>query len=238
MSAWEGNEHPTTLIILPQSPIMTASELFGKKNFATGMMPAKLVRMRPERDDLFRAFAARVRGKAETCAYITKCTCLREVDFADSIIMDMLIAGNADLDIRHEVLGTSAILQRAFNDVLSLVESKEMARNALRSSASGITSFKRGRPVSATQPPPSDRSQTALWPECKQTFALFSKGARGWNTRPYRRCIKCYRGRCIRRSGAPPRVDATQPPTSEMGAVFAQVSLLNASYGDNHASGP
>ena len=139
---------------------------------------------------------------------MTKCTCLREVDFTDSIIRDVLISGIADLDIRREVLGMRAILERAVNDVISLVEGKEMPTNSLPSSASGISSFKRSRPVSAAQPPPSDRSQTALCPDCKQTFALFSEGARGWNTRPHRQCIKCYRGRRGRRSGESPHVDA------------------------------
>ena len=196
---------------------------------AAGVMRAELVRMQQERDESFRAFAARERGIADTCAYITKCNCLREVDFTDSIIKDVLIAGIADLDIRREVLGTSAILERAVNDVISLVESKEMAMNSLPSSASGISSFKRGRPAPAAQTLPSDRSQTALCPDCKQTFALFSEGARRWNTRPHRQCIKCYRGRRVRRSGASPRVDANPLPTSEMGAVFAQVSSLNTS---------
>ena len=82
---------------------------------ATGVMRAELVRMQQEREESFRTFAARVRGKAETCAYITKCTCLREVDFTDSIIRDVLIAGIAALDIRREVLGTSAILEKAVN---------------------------------------------------------------------------------------------------------------------------
>jgi hypothetical protein len=35
------------------------------------------------------------------------------------------------MDIRREVLGTDAVLGRAVNDVVALVESKEMARNAL-----------------------------------------------------------------------------------------------------------
>ena len=99
--------------------------------------------MQQESDESFRAFAARVRGKAETCAYITKCACLCEVDFTDSDFRDVLIAGIADLDIRREVLGTSAILERAVNCVISLVVSKEMARNALPLSGSDISSFKR-----------------------------------------------------------------------------------------------
>ena len=122
------------------------------------------------------------------------------------------MAAIADLDTRREVLCTSAILERAVNDVISLVESMEMSRNDLSSSASGISSFKRSRAASAAQPPPSDRSQTALCPHCKQTFALFSEGARGWNTRPHRQCIKCYRSRRVRRGGASPRVDANPNP--------------------------
>ena len=122
------------------------------------------------------------------------CTCLREVDFTDSIIRDVLIAGTrpTDLDIRREVLGTSATIERGVNDVTSVVESKELARNALHSSASGIPFFKLDRPASAAQPPPSDRSQTALCSDCKQTFTLFSEGPRGWNTRPHHQCMKCY----------------------------------------------
>ena len=162
-----------SIVSKPTSVFMAAMKSLAVIVVATGVMRAELVRMQQERDKSFRAFAARVRRKAEICACITKCTCLREVEFTDSIIRDVLIAGIADLNIRREVLGTSAILERAVHDVTSLVESKEMARNALPSSASGISSFKRGRPVSAAQPPPSDRSQTA--PDCIQTFALFSE---------------------------------------------------------------
>ena len=66
---------------------------------ATGVMRAELVRMQLERGESFRAFTAQVR---ETCAYITKFTCLREVDFTDSIIRDVLIAVIADLDILRQ----------------------------------------------------------------------------------------------------------------------------------------
>ena len=163
-----------SIVSKPTNGVMAARKSLSVIVVGVREMRAELVRMQQERDESFRAFAARVRGKAETCPYTTMCrpTCLREVAFTDSIIRNVLIAGIADLDIRREVLGTSAILERAVNDVISLVESKEMAKNALPSSASGISSFKRGRPVSAAQPPPSDRSQTALCPDCKQTFAL------------------------------------------------------------------
>ena len=53
---------------------------------ATGVIRAELVRMRQERDESFRTFAAPVRGKAETYAPTSPSvgpTCLREVEFTD-----------------------------------------------------------------------------------------------------------------------------------------------------------
>ena len=47
------------------------------------------------------------------------------------------------MDIRREILGADKILERTVNDVITIVEGKEMARNALPSSAAGISSFKR-----------------------------------------------------------------------------------------------
>ena len=87
-----------SIVSKPASVVMGAVKSLAVIVVATGVMRAELVRMQQERDESFRAF----RGKAETCAYITKCTCLREVDFTDSIIRDVLIAGIADLDIRRE----------------------------------------------------------------------------------------------------------------------------------------
>ena len=87
-----------TIVILTRcSPSSAPSPTAAMKSLAAivvaiVVMRAELVRMQQERDESFRAFAARVRGKADTCAYITKCTCLCEVDFTNSITMDVLIA--------------------------------------------------------------------------------------------------------------------------------------------------
>ena len=125
-----------------------------------------------------------MRGKAETCAYTTKCSCIIVVDFTDSIVRDVLIAGIADMDIRREILGTDGILDRSVNDVVSLVESKEMARNALPSTTASISSFRLNKAAPSEQPPPPDRSQSAVCRNCRKTFALYSEGASGWNIQP------------------------------------------------------
>ncbi len=131
---------------------------------ATGVLRADLLHMHQERDEPFRAFAARVRGKAETCAFKARCTCGNDVNYTDHSIRDVLLSGISDLDIRREVLGTTNVLQTPVNDVIALVESKEMARNALPlSSLSAVSSFRHQQKEPLTtpsqRPPSSDRSK-------------------------------------------------------------------------------
>lgn len=40
---------------------------------AVAVLRSELLRLRQERDEPFRAFAAKVRGKAETCKFVAKC---------------------------------------------------------------------------------------------------------------------------------------------------------------------
>ena len=95
-----------TIFSKPTSDLMNAMKSLAVIAVATGVTRAELVQMHQERDESFRAFAARVRGKAETCNYTTECSCQLDVNFTDIIIRDVLIAGIADMDIRREILGT------------------------------------------------------------------------------------------------------------------------------------
>ena len=197
---------------------------------ATGVTRAELVLLRQERDETFRAFSARVRGKAETCAYSVNCTCGRDVDFTDAIVRDVLIAGISDLDIRREVLGTVDIIDQPVNDVIALVESKETARNALPLSAAGISTFKRDKrlliPKVEAMARPTSRGQTASCPACRVTYSLYSEGVSGWNTRPHKLCLDCYRCQRRRRGTAARTVQGATHP-QEIDAVLAQVSPMS-----------
>ena len=82
-------------------------------------------------DEPFRTFTAQVRGKLETCSYTTLCTYDASVDYTDHIICDVILNGLYDTNIRREVLGIAGILEKPMNEVIALVETKEMARNAL-----------------------------------------------------------------------------------------------------------
>ena len=165
---------------------------------ATGVLRSELLQLRQERDEPFRAFAAKARGKAETCSYVAKCTCERKVDYTDHVIRDVLLNGIHDSDIRREVIGNIAIHTMPVNDVIALVETKEMARNALPSaSLSAVSSFRRQRntPVPTPVQGPSDHAKQATCPDCHKRFNLYTEGPRGWNTKPYPRCIDCFRTR-------------------------------------------
>ena len=105
------------------------------------------------------------------------------------MIRDTLLKGICDVEIRREVLGTANILTTAINDVIALVESKEMARNA--APISDVSAFKRQK----TAPVAHDGSEKSPCPVCKQLFSLYSKGPRGWNSTPHTLCIDCFRSR-------------------------------------------
>ncbi|XP_077352448.1 uncharacterized protein LOC144001771 [Festucalex cinctus] len=119
---------------------------------ATCVLRTELLQLHQERDETFRAFAARVRGKAETCAYATVCECGRDVDFTDHIIRDVLINGIYDSDIRRATLGISDVLRKPVNDVIALVESREMAKE-IHATRYGCADCNRNAPSQAATPP-------------------------------------------------------------------------------------
>ena len=148
---------------------------------ATSVLRTELLQLYQERDQAFRAFAARVRGKAETCAFNATCECGTSVDYTDHVIRDVLLNGLSDPDIRRDVLGTKDILTKLINDVIALVENKEMARNALPSATlSSISTFKqisRAQPTPLPPAPgPSDRERVSTCPDCKASFMMFTEG--------------------------------------------------------------
>ena len=205
---------------------------------ATGVLRTELLQIRQERDETFRAFSARVRGKAETCEFEATCGCGRSVDYTDHLVRDVLLNGINDPDIRREVLGTKDILKTPVNDVIALVEGKEMARNALPSSSlSAISSFRRQQNPALVTPPsdPSqaDRARQAVCPDCRALFHVFTEGARGWNSKPHQVCISCFRAARRRRKRPPQSPQAPQPtvqavesePISQIAALHHEDTL-------------
>ena len=75
---------------------------------------------------------------------LCNCGITNRVDYTDNIIRDVLIAGIYDIEIRRDILGIDGIIDKSVNDVVSLVEKREMARNAntVSGNMSAISSFR------------------------------------------------------------------------------------------------
>ena len=105
-----------------------------------------------------------------------------------------------------------------------------MACNALPSSSlSAMSSFRQQQtsPTEATHSIPStaDRAREAKCPDCKNLFKLFTEGARGWNTKPHRVCLACYRSRRHNRHS---RQTLEQQPTTQATLATDPISQIAA----------
>lgn len=174
---------------------------------ATGVLRSELMQLCQSRDEPFRAFAARVRGKADTCRFIAQCACGSDVNYTDHVIRDTLLNGIYDTDIQREVLGLKDVITSPLNDVIGLIESKEIARNAVPSfNVSAMSSYRRQQ----RQPQPERNStpmpgathpapQSSTCPRCDQSFLVYRQGPRGWNKKPFSMCLQCHRATRVKR---------------------------------------
>ena len=109
---------------------------------------AELIACRQDHGENIRSFYANLKGKAATCMYATKCpipTCGAAVEFTDIIVKDVMIAGLVDEEIKKEVLGWAPLDEKDVDATVTLIEAKEMARDALNRplSHSAVSSYKK-----------------------------------------------------------------------------------------------
>ncbi len=211
----------TTITMKSIVEVITAMKSLAVIPVSRGVKRAELVTMQQSPDETFWAFSARVRGKAETCCFtleaMCRCSHVNTVDYTDETIRDILLVGIADVDIRREALGVEGTQLPSVNNVISFVEGREMARNALPSAMnSAMSSFKRAappdqpinshfrqghihedsktssRPCHQQHHSPSDKAKWAPCPHCHRSYLLFSETAHGWNRKAHGQCKDCY----------------------------------------------
>ena len=213
---------------------------------ATGILRSDLMQMRQLRDEPFRAFAARVRGKTDTRAFTVDCTYGLKINYTNYMIRDTLLNGIADEEIRREILRSADVLTRAVNEIVALVESKEMARNAVPpTEITSVSAVQRlhdadhrarrnatPRRESHNLPARSKQLRCSL---CQRLLQLYKNGPRVWNTKPYTLCIECYRAQKHRRRHLAPKVDPS-PPEADLqtlevtSPINPQLSSLRTNY--------
>ena len=175
---------------------------------AVGVLCAELLELCQKRDEPFRSFATRVRGKAEMCGFVAQhlCNCglTNSVDYTENIIRDVLVAGLYDTEIRCDMLGIEGLIDKPTNEVIALVEKKEMAcdANVGSASTSAISSRWEGHLSSPSKnsisPLPdlpelcsANRSNQIPCPQCGKHFAPFSEGSFGFNLKLHKLCKDC-----------------------------------------------
>ena len=152
----------------------------------TGVLRSDLMQMRQLRDKPFHAFAVRVRCIADTCAFIVDCTYGLKVNYTDHIIRDILLNGIADDEVCREILASADVLTRAVNEIVALVKSKEMARNAVPPTDTSVSAVQRlhdadhrarrnATPCRESHNLP-DRSKQSRCPLCQRLYQLHKKG--------------------------------------------------------------
>ena len=212
----------------PIDDVLAAMKSLAVIPVAKGIVRAELMQMQQANDESFRAFAAKVRGKAETCGFsltaTCPCPCAKSfpIDYTVEVIRDVLLAGIGSVDIKQEVLSADGIHGKSINELVEYVEKREMARSAMmrRPSASvtylqksalptavgdaqlaatsehgGLvaasqSTFKRQR-APHDQTPPRERS--SVCPGCGERFQPFRKLRNGWNKKPFKECLSCWR---------------------------------------------
>ncbi|MEL6802396.1 MAG: reverse transcriptase domain-containing protein, partial [Bacteroidota bacterium] len=185
--------------------ILSSMESFAVIKVSKGTQRAELMKLSQNNDEAIRTFAARVKGKAQTCGFVAlgRCACpcneTVSVDYTQEVIKDVIIAGISDTDIRTSVLETEGIEDRSLADVISIVERKERARKAYKPlEVSGISQFKRKQRNSSFPSRGKDQaaqSNKVPCAQCKQMFNPYS----GRNAVPYKMCFQCFKN--TRRSG-------------------------------------
>ena len=200
---------------------------------ARGVSRAELIKMSQSDDEPIRTFAARVRGKAETCKFTTstQCQCGNRVEanYTEEVIRDVILAGICDTDIRREALGMPEILKKTTNEVVAILEGREMARNATPNpSVAAMSTYRRQRQNPVQKP---DNQKTVPCPECSKPFLQFRERSNGvTNKQPYKLCIDCFRSKkqtnAKRDSTVPHNVRAIEAEADQV----SQISVL----GNNH----
>ena len=187
--------------------VLTAMQSLAVIPVARGVSRAELFQMNQSLDEPIRTFAARVRGKAETCGFSTstKCRCGEELqaNYTEEVIRDVLLAGICDMDIRREALSMPGILDKNTNEVVSIIEGREMARNATPTpSVAAMSSYRRtkSQPGGQTKQEPSSQ-KTVPCPTCARPFLRFrERPGGGMNSIPYKLCLECFRQQKTKRS--------------------------------------
>ena len=109
------------------------------------------------------------------------------VDYTDEMIRHVILNGLYDDDIRRDVFSEANLDSMLVNDLVSLVEGKELARDATKlPSAAGISQFKKKQEEDSK---PQEQDRDGKCPVCSSSFKLYKKLRSGKFNKKH--CYEC-----------------------------------------------
>ena len=86
--------------------------------------------MKQDQDEAIRSFAARVKGHANICKFVTDCpSCNTPVNFTNEILKDVIVKGILDCDIQLDLLSDHN-QNMSLEEILRYVEAKESGKRS------------------------------------------------------------------------------------------------------------
>ena len=210
------------------------------------------LQMKQEPGDMIRTFHSKVKSKAITCHFKTICRNPHapvqvggiapghlEVDYSDEMIRHVILNGLYDEEIRRDIFGNTRIDDMGVAELVTLIESKETARDATSSSAStnALSSYRkiqRRQPTQQQQQQQPDVNKKGKC-SCGITFNVYAKLRSGnYNKTPFTVCKDCWQQTHQRTQVA----DQNLLPADHNAITFAltTVNLSNVSSTDSTPS--
>ena len=177
-----------------EEALLSAIKRLAVQPVARGVRRTDLMNMQQDSGESIRSFHAKVKGKAATCSYIVSCKCNppTNVDYTELVIKDVILNGLVDEDIKKEILGADDLDGLSVEKLVSRIEGKETARNALHKGSAmsaGISTFKKQVSLTATEE--KKLKMEVKCGDCNSKIKAFVKGRKG-NLVERKYCRDCY----------------------------------------------
>ena len=187
-------------------------------SIAASVRRAEFLSLHQDHGQPIRSFAAKVKGKAQTCAFHKDCSnCFQPVDYTDEMVKYVVISGIVDEDIKKEVLGIPDLDTKSLNDTVTTIENKEMATRAILAPNIQIQ-------TNAINDSPKDIDKKLLiktsCKNCKKSIQKFKLRRKGPNKvlKEFNLCVDCWK-----------KDNVPQTDKETAGALFDTIGTIRTS---------
>ena len=195
------------MVTKSEEEVLEAIKRLAVIKVATCVRRTNLLHSKQASGESIREFYANVKAAAAICNYKVKCTqacCAGRplVDYTSAIVKDVLVAGIADSDLRREVLSWNELDDKDAKDVVTFIESKEVAIKAWSGSSNSAlsnSSYKKQVKGSLQNESIDSSMKTKLslkgsCEKCRLEINVYKRYQNGkLNRKPFRLCGKCYK---------------------------------------------